>query len=456
MKSIRALAGDKEGYLMTLPFLLGAVMLNIQFILGLTYQPNLLYTALNVVAAALALVWACWSLPGVWSWESRKLFVWSGLILLFFAVCYAVAVLRFGLQPGIVQQGRDFVLYCPLALLIGMLAGIKRNELDFFDCGEVLCLLAIPLGLHYVFMTYMNINPYGGGGIGIVDYQQLSYLYMPLLFVMTIQLARGRKSMLAGVRAANAVRVFCILLYWLLILGCGTRGAMVGALVFFAVLPLYMVLTRSRFMKAVAVGCGILSLFLIFSYAVRLPGLQRLSRMNTLTSNLAEGELTSSRDAPNVKKVDLDTVVQDDDGGKKYNFIIGETVKNRTTIFTLAWKEAKKRPLTGMGPFGFTVKYGSYPHNIALELLSELGFIAGGLVLLFIAYCFIRLLVLGFRDHAMGLMFVFLCGYAVQLMVSGTVWARPVLLFGIAYSLCHAPVTRKGILPAKAREAEEN
>ena len=98
-----------------------------------------------------------------------------------------------------------------------------------------------------------------------------------------------------------------------------------------------------------------------------------------------------------------------------------------------------KSPLTGMGPFGFTEKYGSYPHNFILELLCELGLIIGGLALAFILYCFIKLLLNCRWDPAMGVILVFLCGYLVQLMVSGTVWAKPVVMFGIGYSLCCHP-----------------
>ena len=42
----------RGGYLYSLPFTFTAVMTNLHLILGLVYRPNLLYTALNIAAAA--------------------------------------------------------------------------------------------------------------------------------------------------------------------------------------------------------------------------------------------------------------------------------------------------------------------------------------------------------------------------------------------------------------------
>ncbi len=457
VNSVSKAARKYEGYLYPLSFAITAVMINLQFFLGLMYEPNPVFTALNVLAAAICSLWTLYLLIRVWLEDrhGRKYLVMTAAVLLLYVTGYIIALVNYGLDESIRKQLSTFVLYGPFALFAGALIGLKRKEADFFRFAEVFCYLSLPLSVHYVALLLTNMNPYDNGGIGIVHYMQLSYAFMPMLFFMTVMVVmRDATRTNTHFKWVNALRAFCIIIYWLLILGTATRGTILGVLLFYGLYFVMLIVTKQRINRLVMVGSVVFTMFLLVTYAVDLPGLNRLTRMNELTSNLAEGELVSAEDAEAVQEVDLDTVVAADDA-EDYGYVIGKTVKNRTTIFTLAWKEALKSPLTGMGPFGFTEKYGSYPHNFVLELLSELGLIIGGLALASILYCFIKLLLNCRRDPAMGIILVFLCGYLVQLMVSGTVWAKPVMMFGIGYSLCCRPRIRRR-QPAEEDAAERS
>lgn len=439
------LAKKNESYLYSLPFLLTAVMLNLQFFAGLMYQSNPIYTILNVLASAILYFWLAYIIIKMWIFDSgiRKYLICAVLVVLLFVICYGIAIIRFGLSPIIQKQLSSFVLFGPLALFVGAVVGLKQKETDFFSMGELFCYIAMPIAIHYVVLLVTNMSPYDNGGIGIVDYMQLSYAFMPMLFILTVQFIKGNSSIaiISSHKSINILRAVSILIYWLLILGSATRGAILGVLCFLIFLAVFMLISKRKLKRLLVVGGAVVIVYILLTYVVTLPGMERLSRMEQLTSNFAEGELSSANDAAIVGEVNIDVVVQSDNA-EQYGFYIGKTIKNRTTIFTLAWKEALKAPLTGMGPFAFSQKYGSYPHNFVLELFCELGFVFGGLALCLILYAFVKLAIYCFKDFDTGLLLVFLCGYLVQLMVSGTVWARPVIMFGLGYGLCYLPKIR--------------
>lgn len=456
-----------EVYLYAIPFMLHVLMLNVHFLLGSLYKPNIIYTALNVLVAMAVFFWAAYTVLKLWMHEkpSRKYLMRLVPVLLFFTACYAIALARFGFYSGILMQAKPFILYASTAVLVGGLVGIKAGETDFFDKAEWFTLISIPVALNYVIMLFTNTSPYTNGGIGIADYMNLSYAYMPLLFTLVIQMARGKSGFLfiKGQRKAYLIRSVLIILIWMLILGCATRGTILCVLVFFVLLIAYlffMRLYKAEHMKKLFLVFGIIVLqFITFTYVFTPEGLIRLERVNHFTESLKEGEVETARDAPGVKEYGLDKLVNNlsptyavdlEKAGIDYTtldnaWIIGYTIKDRVTIYNLAWKEAVKRPFTGMGPFGFIAKYGNYPHNFVLELFTDLGFIIGSAVLLIIVLCFLKLVINCGKDSNMGFLLVFLCGYVGNLMISGTVWSQPSLLFGIAYSLCYIPA--RGAVP---------
>jgi O-antigen ligase len=89
-----------------------------------------------------------------------------------------------------------------------------------------------------------------------------------------------------------------------------------------------------------------------------------------------------------------------------------------------------------MGSFAFQEKYnGYYPHNMLLEFISELGLIIGGGVILFIVWLFIRLLLRTKKDKETAYMFLYICAFIPMLMVSGTIWCSPMLMFALGFAL---------------------
>ena len=116
---------------------------------------------------------------------------------------------------------------------------------------------------------------------------------------------------------------------------------------------------------------------------------------------------------------------------------MGENIQigSRGTLFKLAVKEFQKSPITGMGPMGYTVKYGMYPHNILLELLCETGLAGFITLMLLILWAVINLLRSGWKQKYVRYFFLFLIAYMVQANISGDLWYFSPLLCAIGYGL---------------------
>lgn len=463
MTKFTKFASKYQPFLFSLPFVATAIMTNLNFLIGTLYAPNMLYTLINVTASAFILLWSCYTFLNLWKTnaDTHKYLIKISLIALFFAACYCIAFLRYGFYSEMIRQAKGFILHGPSALIIGALLGIKKSESDFFDKAEYLSLATVLVMVNYVIMLYTNTSPFDSGGIGFLNYMHLSYAYMPILFILIIQIARGKTTFLfiKNKTKAAIVRLIFITAVWTLILGCATRGTILCVLVFMLLLGAYTAfskLYKTTSLKTLVAAFVIIGLqFVTFTYIITPNGLNRLERVNKFTESIKEGDIETSQDAPFIKESGLDNPVNDlpltyavdlekagGPGEDERVWLVGVTIKDRFSIYTLAWKEALKRPLTGMGPFGFTAKYGNYPHNVILELFSDLGFIAGGLVLLFIIILLIKLFILSFNDNLCSFMLIFLLGYVGYLMISGTVWNHPSLIFATGYSLCRTGVKR--------------
>ena len=75
-----------------------------------------------------------------------------------------------------------------------------------------------------------------------------------------------------------------------------------------------------------------------------------------------------------------------------------------------------------MGPMGYTVKYGMYPHNIPLELLCETGLAGFVPLMLLILWAIVNLLRFGWKQKYVRYFFLFLTAYVIQANISGNLW----------------------------------
>ena len=181
--------------------------------------------------------------------------------------------------------------------------------------------------------------------------------------------------------------------------------------------------------------------------------------MNIFLEGLKEGELVTSNEDPTVSEK-IDELVEADGGQQVTNRpvepddkepvgpdddIVLENlqVESRGTLFQLAIREFLKSPVLGMGPGGYSIKYGMYPHTALLELLCETGIIGTAILMALLVYVIIRLFRKGSKQKEARNMIVFFVAYALQANISGSLWDCPALLCVLGYGITTSLLQKK-------------
>lgn len=389
--------------LFPLCFVLSSTLNLVFFYLGLAFEDNFIRKG-GFILGSLLLA-ACCGLALLCVLQKRILPPWSllllGAVLVFYGVCFAVCFARFGFRPSLVRYFTQFAAFSLPAFFAGIYAAARGGGRAFFPVLESASFAAFPGALIYMNSTVFNCLPWGyGANLGILNYMGLAYTFLPYLLAHVIQFVDGADWTVPftgkAVRRPQLVRGVFIAVYWMALIASATRGAYVCVVFFCLLLPAAQLLTRSGRAKRACLVCAAmvgLLLFNMFVYAP--PGLYRISRMNPFLDALKQGHLMTTPQEDNAASR-IDDLVRAD-GRQQITNVPGTTepgttepvdiaseglkIENRGTLFKLAIREFLKSPLTGMGPGGFTVKYGMYPHTVLLELLCETG-LAGTLPLL--------------------------------------------------------------------------
>lgn len=113
----------------------------------------------------------------------------------------------------------------------------------------------------------------------------------------------------------------------------------------------------------------------------------------------------------------------------------------RKYLLTCSFKEIRSAPLTGHGILSFQSKYGTYPHNLFLEIATDFGLPLTLFVLCLGVYVFLRLLFDLRRDRLRDLFLFYVLTFLPQQMVSGSLYGSgPFFQYGFcilaAFSTC--------------------
>lgn len=394
--------------LFPLCFVLSSTLNLVFFYLGLAFEDNFIRKS-GFILGSLLLA-ACCGLAMLCVLQKRLLPPWRllllGAVLAFYGVCFAVCFARFGFRPSLVRYFTQFAAFSLLAFFAGIYTAVRGGGRAFFPVLESASFAAFPGALIYMNSTVFNCLPWNyGANLGILNYMGLAYTFLPYLLAHVIQFVDGADWTVPftgkAVRRPQLVRGVFIAVYWMALIASATRGAYVCVMFFCLLLPAMRLLTRSGRAKRACLVCAAMAGLLLFNMFVYAPpGLYRISRMNIFLDALKQGHLMTTSQEDNAASR-IDDLVRADGGQQIINLpgtaepgttepgttepvdtaSEGLKVKNRGTLFKLAIREFLKSPLTGMGPGGFTVKYGMYPHTVLLELLCETG-LAGTLPLL--------------------------------------------------------------------------
>lgn len=421
------------------------------FYLGLAYEENPLREYGFIAGCLLFAVLCGLSFLRALRKERLPWHKWGllGAVMLFFVLCYGAAFWKHGLNGGLLRYAEQFIVFCTPAFFVGVCGALRRSEGSFFTTLESFSPLAFPGALIYFNGSLFNCLPWNyGADLGILNYMSLAYTFMPFLLAHIICFVERAEWTLPftgkKVRRPQLLRGVFIAVYWVAIIASATRGAYLCVAGFCALLVLFKLIRKDAAWKSACVLSVLMAVVLLFNMFIYAPpGLYRVQRMNLFLDALKEHQLVTSNEDPSVSD-SIDELVEMDGDRQAINRP-GESedpnsmenlrISNRGTLFKLAFKEFQKSPLLGMGPMGYTVKYGEYPHNIILEMLCELGAAGTLVLLLLICIAIVKVLVAGWRNTEILYVFLFFIAYAIRANISGSLWDCSALLCALGYGI---------------------
>ena len=436
------------------------------YYIGLCFEENaarsVLFILFNIVFALICGFFFLYSLRKQ-KFGIRELLP-LGLVLLFFIVAYITSYLQFGLTSFWKNFILQFICIGIPALLAGACGGVWKTERQLLPLLEQISFFLIPATIIYFVGAIFQCNPFGyGANLGIINYMNFSYTLLPFLMALSMRFLEEAEMKLPILgklyTKSQLMRGGMIALFWLTLMATGCRGPIVCAVAFFLLLPVFSVVQYKCAKRAVLLSAVVLAVLVFNLFIAQLPGMDRLSRMDTFLTGLSQGKLSttaedvlSDNEVASIVNQTTETPTQDatqdatqDSSQDSSQETSQETptempvIENRGTLFKLAWQEFLKSPLTGMGVLGYSLKYGGHPHNVLLEILCETG-ILGTIVLIgILLLATIRIL----RNSTQAAMMVlFLIPYGIAANISGCVWFSTPLLFALGYGLSSRRVKR--------------
>ncbi|MEA4892173.1 MAG: hypothetical protein VB085_06390 [Peptococcaceae bacterium] len=372
--------------------------------------------------------------------NKRKEILLSSVLPFFFIACFIIAISRYGLKGLVYEQLKLFGIYGLSAYASGILTAVYYKE-DVLEKFEKINLIMLFPGI-FTFFYYIIT---GSRNLGVMNYMNIAYSFLPFLFAELINYVRETPLLeLKLKKKVNIYRLLVISLYWVIIIGSGTRGAIFSTLGFIILLLMYTLWAKKHIKNSLISCCIIVIIFFISMTGTKLPGAER---MHAYLKNLSTGEISTSNEQKevyeNLKKEIIDKSAEKKikDNSDEEEVVIEKPkdvsgIKDRKTLYKLAFLEARSN-LWGLGPMGFLKKYGMYPHNIIFELFSDLGFLVGGSGLVIIFSLIIKLLIYCRQDEKMGYMFVFILGNAIPTLFSGCLWSCSILMFAVSYAFLY-------------------
>lgn len=452
-------------YLLPLSFCIGNLINILLFYLGLAYTDNAVRDVVFIIGNVLFTLVAAVALLSVLRFGRMKCrtLLPLGIVLLFYMVCYLMVPLRHGFTSSWIHSAGQFAFFSFPAFCAGIYAAVKQQEETLFASLERLGFCVAPAALIYLNGALFGCNPFHDGWyLGIINYMDLAYTIMPFLLALVVQFSEKRPLTILGRTLAYPqwVRGVLIALFWVVICATGTRGTYFCVLGFCVCLVGLSLLHRSNRRRTMVVSAA-MALLLFFNIFVYSPKGFNTWRMKSFVDGLTNGEIVTGTDDENVDDYLEDMVKADGDrqianrpeddpaAGDFAEDHVGSknlTFRNRGTLFKLAIMEFQKSPIVGMGPMGYSIKYGLYPHNAILQILCETGIIGFLFFMTFIIWAIIRMLRIGRRRKEIRYLILLFVAYAIQANISGDLWNCSALLcalgYGFALSGAEQPVQK--------------
>lgn len=382
-----------------------------------------------------------------------------GALMLFYGVCYGYGLWKFGTKGTLTLSAQKLIIYALPALFMGICGAKLHKEKNIFSVLESVSFFVFPGACIYMngraFNCFPDIWDYGIY-LGVLNYMTVAYTIMPFLMAHILSFLNQKDWMIPilnrRVRHPQLVRGIFIAIYWFAIICSGTRGT------YICVVSFCVLLTGSMWVhgEAPKIRAGCLSMlmiaFLLFNLFVYTPtATAGPERMRNFLDSITTGKIsTSDMSEAEIEAANcIDELVAADGGQQVANRPLGAPSPsdgiaaknlqfiNRITLYRLAVGEFLKAPLLGMGPGGYYVKYGIWPHNLFLELLCETGFVGTVFLLALLLKAIANLFLAGQKNRDVRYLLIYFIIYAMQALMNGggSLWFPTAMFCALGYGL---------------------
>lgn len=409
------------------------------------------------------------------------------LIFLLLMVIY-VPFLSFNLNDYI-----SFFIYS-LPILTFFLLNLYNSQFNIDSINYIpIILFIVPVTFFYFFRFFLSSNDISILDIGNVSYLVIGYFYL-LLFV-TIYTLINIETCEFRYKNRNIYSFIFLIVLCFNIINSGAKGPLISMFIFIFYDFFYNLFLMRKFKPSLVIIFSA-SLLLSFSFSISNSGLYRFKSFIGETSSLLNNSFQIDSSIPEVIEGD-DTESQKDDANsdviddelatevsnsifKSISNLVSlnedekrivlvlvesggfyETIKNielnepelrdaiteirrsstsaRKILYYTSIKEISMHPISGMGLFGFQMKYGTYPHNLLLEILSDFGLVLGLPILIIIAMFFVYFALARNLSNFEMLIRNLISATMPFLMVSGTFYFNQIFFMFILLILYKAP-----------------
>ena len=436
--------------------------------------------------------------------EVRKTLYCVATIPTVFLVLFAWAYFSLeDLDFAVISIGTNFIrlvmMCCAATILL-----LEKKFKQFFDVFRVYAILLSPVALYYCIRLYLPTATYEMTNLPTVDYMSMAYLLFALiLFLIFDIIANGEEIK----RMWYWTNYALCLLFVIAIALTGTKGTFLCAVFSCVLCLIYMLVIKKRgFLFPISVLLGLLMFATVLypSYNFENRALTFLKQMEPDSaaniqlealppkpdfsqspsqapseepSNDSSAPSAPAPDEENTVKVPtrlMDMIECYDNGmalqmyGQgviteeqfSYMRVLANTWRNsflagRKILWRSALQEIRTAPVWGQGPFSFWHEYGTYPHNLLIEIATDFGLIVTVAVLAFAVYMLIRFLKYVWRRSTVHALFlIYILSFMPQLMVSGSVYdAMSFFFFGFAAVLLFC---KKDLYPEEKKAEDDS
>lgn len=369
------------------------------------------------------------------------------MILVFWLLIFLIAFIKFQMQSYIIKTFLTFGIYCIPAFIFAVSIAIEKKGEQFIKSYKWYTLFILPIIFYYIGRIILapKFDP-NLLNLGAIGYLVLGYTLFTMTAFCLLDLVLYKQD-------KSVLKIIIILLTWLACIFTGAKGPILCMLVFLSILFTYLLFQRAK-QRNFYILSFIMMLMLFFQLFIYAPPSSGIWRINVFTKNISNKVIMAFSDSndqqafidlvkntPNNTRAlelvsgDSSTSENNEVDQKKFktNAQLYESSWERLFLFRLALTEGYNSPLTGLGPMGYTLKYGIYPHNIIAELIADLGYIVTIMFVIVMSSLYMLLYKKAKRNQTIALLFIYIVSSIPEQMLTGTVYSSISLLFTLGF-----------------------